>query len=373
MNTDLMAYMEDNLGGVLELIKELCKIPAPTHQEKARAEYCAAWMEGAGYENAHVDAAYNAVCSIGVEADNEVILLIAHTDTVFPDLEPLPMYEENGKLYCPGVGDNTGHVAMLLYAAKYFLQKGMVPPYGVVFSANSCEEGGGNKGIRQLMETYKGRVREVISIDGNYDFIYDNTLASAMMEITAKTEGGHAYNFFGNRSAVHVLSSFVTELYKLKLKEGMSYNVGVFEGGKQVNAIPEEATIKMEYRAANNEDLDFIYEKIMEIVETHKPMAESLSVEKVKETRIAGKVDLEKQRALARKAKQVVWDVFGEEPKYRGAMTDCVVPLAMGVPAVCFGTYSGGGAHSRGEWLDLDSIPKAFEIVMKFIATYFEG
>ena len=75
---------------------------------------------------------------------------------------------------------------------------------------------------------------------------------------------------------------------------------------------------------------------------------------------------------MAQKAWDIVYSVFKEKPKYRAAATDCGVPLSMSIPAVCFGTYSGGGAHSREEWLNIDSVPAGFEIVMKFINTYFE-
>ena len=133
MNQTLQAYIEQNAQNVYALTKELCKIPAPSHMEQKRAAFCIQWLKANGYPDAYMGKAYNAICTLGVEADSEVVLLIAHMDTVFEDLEPYPMREENGKLYCPGANDNTCHVAMLLYAAKYFKENNLKPDVGIVF------------------------------------------------------------------------------------------------------------------------------------------------------------------------------------------------------------------------------------------------
>ena len=36
--------------------------------------------------------------------------------------------------------------------------------------------------------------------------------------------------------------------------------------------------------------------------------------------------------------------------------TDCNIPLSLGIPATCFGLYHGAGAHTREEWLEIDSL-----------------
>lgn len=376
MKQKLEAYIMQNAQGVYELTKQLCKIPAPSNMEEKRAAFCVQWLQQNGYPEAYMDDAYNAICTIGVEGDNEVVLLIAHTDTVFDDIDFYPMREQNGRFYCPGANDNTCHVAMLLYAAKFFKENQIKPNVGIVFSANSGEEAkGGGKGIQKLLESFSGRVREVVSFDGNYDFIYDAALGSKSYTITIKTEGGHAYNHFGNRNAIHIASSIVSSLYNVTLPpgSGMSYNVGTITGGSMINSIAESCQLQCEYRAVNKEDLAWLEAMLKSIVKAHEYMCESIIVEPLGGRGLEGKVDAQKQATLAKQAWEVVYSVFGEEPKYRAAATDCGIPLSMSIPAVCFGTYNGGGAHSRGEWLDINSVPKGFEIVMRFIALYFEG
>ena len=49
-------------------------------------------------------------------------MFAAHTDIVFPDVENLPLREEGGKLFAPGIGDDTANLVNLLMAAKYLIQ-----------------------------------------------------------------------------------------------------------------------------------------------------------------------------------------------------------------------------------------------------------
>ena len=52
--------------------------------------------------------------------------------------------------------------------------------------------------------------------------------------------------------------------------------------------------------------------------------------------------------------------------------TDGNVPLSLGTVANTIGTVSGGGAHTREEWIDLDSLPAGLKIVLSILLEYTE-
>ena len=85
----------------LELIKTLCRIPAPSHREERRAAFIREWLEARGF-SAEIDDAKNVRCGWGVEESGEIAVVMAHIDTVFPDLEPMPMRVKN-IFICSGV------------------------------------------------------------------------------------------------------------------------------------------------------------------------------------------------------------------------------------------------------------------------------
>ena len=135
----------------LELLLTMARIPAPSNQEEKRAEFICNWLQANGGQDAYIDEALNVILPLGVTESNPLAVFAAHSDIVFPDTEPLPLRIENGRIHCPGVGDDTASMAALLMMAKYLLETGVQPrEYGILIVLDSGEEGLGNlKGIRQ--------------------------------------------------------------------------------------------------------------------------------------------------------------------------------------------------------------------------------
>ena len=133
------AYAEECRTEQLELLRTLGKMPAPTRKEDFRAAFCRDWLRAQGAENVRIDSAKNVICKLGPDTE-ELVVFAAHTDIVFPDVENLPLREEGGKLFAPGIGDDTANLVNLLMAAKYLIQKQTALEYGVLVVANACEK-----------------------------------------------------------------------------------------------------------------------------------------------------------------------------------------------------------------------------------------
>ena len=122
----LLPAMEEYAASVqpelLQLIRDLCIIPAPSNHEEKRAEFCRDWFLRNGFTGVRVDEALNVLIPVGVDLDgtDEMNVMMAHTDVVFPDTDPLPFREEGGFMYCPGVGDDTARLAALMVAGAAF-------------------------------------------------------------------------------------------------------------------------------------------------------------------------------------------------------------------------------------------------------------
>ena len=211
-----LRYIEENQQPLVDLIARLCAIPAPSNHEEQRAAFCKKWLEDAGATGVFIDDALNVIFPLGCEGDGPVSVFMAHTDTVFPDMEPFTPRIENNRMYCPGVGDDTTNLAALLLCVKYVLQNGLKPADGgVVFVCNSGEEGLGNlKGSRAVMERYGRRVRQFISFDGSYPGACLRAVGSSRYRVEILTEGGHSYGSFGNRNAIHLLDSEIARLLR---------------------------------------------------------------------------------------------------------------------------------------------------------------
>ena len=85
-----------------------------------------------------------------------------------------------------------------------------------------------------------------------------------------------------------------------------------------------------------------------------------------------GDVDQQKQALLEESACTALAHYTGIVPPLRSGSTDCNVPLSMGVPSVCFGVYTGEGAHTREEWIDPNSICNGMKAAMSLLIYWFE-
>ena len=127
----------------------------------------------------------------------------------------MPMREETGRLYCPGVGDDTANVAGMLTLMDIFHRLNARPACGVLFVCNSCEEGLGNlAGCKAIMRDFAPRVKAFLSLDDQSTHVCARAVGSARYRITAETRGGHSFADFGARNAVEVLSRLVCALYR---------------------------------------------------------------------------------------------------------------------------------------------------------------
>lgn len=374
LNDKILTDLTNEHEELVALLKTLCAIPAPLNQELARAEFCKKWLEEQGATGVYIDEAYNAIFPLNCTADNKVHIFSAHTDTVFPDTEPMALTEKDGIMSCPGVGDDTANLALLLMTAKYILKHGYTPDEGCVFVCNSGEEGFGNlKGAKAFMQAFAGRVISMTSFDGPIDYCVNYAVGSTRYKITIKTEGGHSFAAFGNRNAIAYMSSLIDTLYKMKVPaEGTTtYNVGTIAGGTSINTICQEAVMTFEYRSDIRENLNAMMEFFDATIAAYQKMGITVEVEVLGQRPCMGDVDPASQKALEDKMAALGKLYYGEAPAFHSGSTDCNIPFSMGVPACAMGGYVGDGAHTREEWLKTDSLKQGYPLVMAAVLDVF--
>lgn len=355
----IRVFAKENFEDVVALHKELCLIPAPSHFEHKRAEYCKKWLENIGAEGVYIDDALNVIYPINCENSDEITVVVAHTDTVFPDTEPMPYSDDGEIIRCPGAGDDTGSLAVLLYVVKYFIDNNIVPKKGIMFLCNSCEEGLGNlKGTRQLFKDFEDRIARFISYDGKMKRVANRCAGSHRYEVEALTEGGHSYQSFGNANAINELAKIINQIYSIEIpqKEGerTTFNVGSISGGTSVNTIAQSAKMLCEYRSSHKDCLAYMQSKFEEIFENAKSDEVTLKVTKIGD-RPCSDIDFAKIDELEAIIEPILSEIINMPVSYGPSSTDCNIPLSMGIPAICVGVYEGSGAHTREEWVERKS------------------
>ena len=372
-------YAEQSKENVLNVIRELCRIPTPSFMERRRAEYCKALLESFGAQGVYIDEVNNCIYPMNCEGSDEITVFAAHLDTVFPDTESYPeFHEDEEKIYCPGVGDDTASVAIMLYGIKYMLENNIVPPKGFLFVCNACEEGLGNLvGVRQLMKDYSGRVKQFITLDEDIGFCVNGAVGSHRYKVEAATEGGHSFSNFGKKNAIAALADIIADIYKIKVPEKKgattTYNVGIISGGTSINTIAQSAEMLCEYRSDDRECLAIMRSEFERVFEGAKSDEVCLKVTLLGDRPCKGEVDAATEESLISAYRKAVSEVTGKEISLVPASTDANVPMSLGIAAVDMGVFRNGGTHTREEWLDKSCVVDGLDILIRVINTLIDG
>ena len=372
LTTDLHGYIDAHAGEAFQLLLDLAQIPAPSNHEEQRAEFCLNWLRGKGAENAYTDEALNVIYPIGVTGENDLMVFMAHSDVVFPDTAPLPLKIENGRIYCPGVGDDTANAVALLTVAGCLAERKLTPKNcGILLVINSGEEGLGNlKGSRKIMEDFGSRVKEFVTFDGNADAVVVKAVGSRRYRVTVTTEGGHSYAKFGAPNAIAQLSRLIARLYEIQVPDigRTTYNVGTISGGTSVNTIAQSAEMLYEFRSDEREGLSIMQSHFEGIVEEFRQNGVNISLEVVGDRPCGLDVD---NSPLASRAAEAVLAHYGFDPRFTSGSTDCNIPLSLGIPAICPGCIMGAGAHTREEFVEISSLLPGLKVAAQLVLHHF--
>lgn len=376
LNETILKYIEEHKDEAFELLVELAQIPAPSNQEEKRAEFIKKWLTAQGAEGVYIDEALNVIYPVGVTEENPLVVFAAHSDVVFGDMDQLPLVIEDGLIKCPGVGDDTANLVMLLMAAKYIAEQKILPKEGgMLLVANSGEEGLGNlKGSRQLIKDFGHRMKEFISFDCTAHALINGAVGSKRFKVEVKTEGGHSFSNFGNKNAIAYLSAMIQDLYQIQVPEKgiTTYNVGTISGGTSVNTIAQQAEMLYEFRSDEKESIEIMEEKFNAVIEAYRQKGVEVNVTVVGERPCSAEVDERVQNEMAGRIADAIQRYFGWQPSASKASTDCNIPLAAGIPAVCTGCILGSGAHTREEYVEIDSLLPGLKVAFELILHYFE-
>jgi acetylornithine deacetylase/succinyl-diaminopimelate desuccinylase-like protein len=343
----------------------ICEIPAPPFGEGPRAEYFCAKLRELGLENAALDGVGNCVALRPGATSEPLVVLSAHLDTVFPPGTDCTVRREHGRLFAPGIGDDgCGLVALLAIAEA--LNKCRIKTRGSLLLVGTVgEEGEGNlRGARYLCAEgpWAGRISSFVSFDGpGMSRITHAALASRRYRLQLRGTGGHSWGDFGVANPIHALGRVIAKLaaYPAPAVPRTSFNVGLIEGGRGVNVIPAQASLDVDLRSVEADELlrlDAFFRRVAregagDENAQRRPGTPPLELDlRLTGERPGGEIPLD--APITRTAADATMAI-GYEPVFDRSSTDANVPISMGIPAVTLGAGgTSGNTHTLDEWYD---------------------
>lgn len=327
------------------------QIAAPTFKEQTRAQYVESRFKAIGLPNVYRDSLNNVYGWLG-KSDN-VIVVSAHLDTVFPLETDLRVRHEKNRVYGPGLGDNSLGVAVLLMLAEIFVKYALPRQISICFVANTCEEGLGNlDGIRAVLgHITADNIRAAIVIEGMaLGRVYHAGIAVRRLKIEADAEGGHSWLNFGKASAIHGLVQLAADITNLSVptEPRTTFNIGLIEGGHSVNSIATNAHFYLDMRSTSTEAVNNLEEEVRRLVARYATNDLSFKIE-LAGNRPAGSIATD--HPLVQLALNALAEV-GIQGILEQGSTDANMLVAQGVPAVVVGITHGGHAHRLDEFIE---------------------
>ncbi|CAK7055251.1 MAG: Acetylornithine deacetylase [Desulfovibrio sp.] len=356
-------FIEADKGNTVEELKEMVVLHgAPFKERELRSPMFQKKLEAYGATGCFIDTHDNAFGYVKGKT-GPTVAFEGHLDTVFAEETPLKITEKDGRIYCPGIGDDTAGLATVLAVLRAIQHAGLEPVGTLLLGGTSGEEGEGDiRGIKGLLDDHK-EIAALVSMEpGPLGNIVYGAIGSRRYEFVFKGPGGHSWSAYGLPSPIHAMGRAIAKMADITtpVTPKTTYTVGVVSGGTSVNSIALEASLKLDMRSVSPEELAKLEKVMLTLVD------EAVAEENAFRKESGGVITVDKnligdrpagQQADDAPIVQAIWSAIkatGGEPKLMPpSSTNANAALNRKIPAVVLRTGGAtGGTHTLDEWFD---------------------
>ena len=302
------------------------------------------------------------IAELGNQAAKPGIIFMGHMDTAIATgaIARQPFTINDGKAYGPGVLDMKGGIVAFLYVIKALQSIGYnARPIKVILAGDEEVLHARSNAPDVFLKEAAGYAAAFNTETGFVDngiVVGRKGVARFMVEV--KGVAAHAGNDPENgRSAILEMAHKIIAVQKLTdWEKGISFNVGVMQGGKTSTAVPDYAKIDIDVRYKDPDDLPWILEQLQAVganTYVDGTTTEVVFMEGIKPMKTTeGVLQLFE---LVKKSSEE--NGFGTPyAKYVGGASDSAYSIIAGVPTVCSMGVKGGRNHSPEEFAVVDSL-----------------
>ncbi|WP_411954658.1 M20 family metallopeptidase [Alkalibacillus sp. S2W] len=375
---DLVQYLQDREGDMVELLRELVLMESPSNDTKltkAMGDYLykivntmikadVARLSGDPYAP-HIKAEWG--------EGEEQLLIVTHLDTVWPEgtLEDMPCHIETGKLYGPGSFDMKAGIVQALFAIQAIEQVNQAMDKKVILLMTSDEELG-SPTSKPYIEEEAAKSDAVFVLEpaqGIHGALKTARKGVGTYELTVHGISSHAgIEPEKGVSAIEELAEQITYLSNLTdIDQGTTVNVGVIDGGSSKNMIAEEAHAVIDVRVQSEAEMN----RVVSEIETIKPINDGISIDiegsiyrPPLERTNDSEVLFEHAQTLAKQCLNIELEEESTGGGSDANFTASLAPTLDGLGAV------GDGAHAKHEHVIIHELPKRSALLAMLLRRY---
>ena len=322
----------------------------------------------------------NVVARSESPGSRRTLVFEAHQDTVPTDhmtIDPFGATIENGRLYGRGACDIKGGMASMLHAFARLVRERPAGSARVVMACTVDEEHT-FLGVQELVKGdlrggVNGPIFAVAAEPTNLNIVHAHK-GAVRWHLTTTGRSCHSSRPERGINAVYhmaallgLIERYASELWTTKMHALLgpaTISVGRIEGGTSVNTVPEHCRIEIDRRVLPGEAPDEMPRQLEDFLKRHAPG--HIAFQSSAPFLSCPALSPDGSEALRERLGEAIDAVVGKhvvEPVPYG--TDASTLAEAGIPSVVFGPGDIAQAHTCDEWVSLDEVEKAGEILFR--------
>jgi len=358
-------YLDRNHDEILREWIAITEINAPSGHEQERAKYIESLLRPYHLDDVRYDSAGNLIAIRKGTGGGPVIVFDAHMDTVFQPGLKIKATVREGKVYAPGIGDDTRNVEALLATIRA-LNEAKVRTRGDLVFVFTVEEETSFKGVSHYVKENQGRIDQYVALDGGYEGFTYAGIGINWYRHHFIGPGGHTRSRTPPYSATLPLARAIERIYQLPVPTNPSsnLNIGMLGGSEVVNAKAADAWFTVDLRSTSNDVLADLEAKIKTILDEEAVKASMTAKTDVISKSPAAAIPGHRESYLVRMS-EAVHRVMGFDPPITNAgSNNGNIALLAGISAISTGVGPCDGSHSLAENCEIEPIYKGIKKIV---------
>lgn len=340
----------------------ITEINAPSGKEAERASFVENLLNGYKSVEVRRDSAGNVIATRKGTGGGPAVIIDAHLDTVFQEGLKIKAELREGRIYAPGVGDDTRNVEAMLAMIRA-LDAAQVKTKGDLVFVFTVEEETTFKGVETFVKENKAKIGHYIALDGGYEGFTFGGIGINWYRHHFIGPGGHTRSATPPYSATLPAARAIERIYQLPLPPGVpaNINIGMTGGSEVVNAKASDAWFTVDLRSTSNDVIADLERKIAAIVKEEAEREHMTVKTELISSTPAAQIPGHRESLLVKTAEAVHYAVGFHPFITTTGSNNGNVALLAGLSAISTGAADCGNSHAVTEWCDAETIYKGIQ------------
>jgi acetylornithine deacetylase/succinyl-diaminopimelate desuccinylase-like protein len=358
-------HIDASKESILKEWAAITEVNAPSGKERRRAEFVEKILRKQKLDEIRYDRTGNLVAVRKGVGGGPTVVIDAHLDTVFQEGQQIKAEIRGGRIYAPGVGDDTRNIEAMLAAIRALDHAGVRTKGDLVF-VFSVEEETALRGAEEFVKDNQGKIDFYIALDGGYEGFTYGGIGINWYKHHFIGPGGHTRSRTPPYSAALPLARAVQRIYALELPTDVpaNLNIGMLGGAEVVNAKAADAWFTVDLRSTNNDVINDLEKKIAAIVKEEAEREKLTFRTEVISKTPAAQIPGMREHPFVKTAEAVHREMGFEGGITNTGSNNSIAALLAGVPSISTGAGPCGDSHAVTEWCEIEPFYKGVKKVL---------